>query len=681
MSAKIAETEAPPADDAGRPRRLTGSLVLAGAGLVLFLALGMHRGVLLSNDIKSKCWPWAPSYPRRPIAALTLSDPVWQFVPWLELARRELLAARLPLWNPHQDGGVPLLGNGQSALGSPLLFPALLVGVAHGWNLTLLARLLAALAGAYLWLRDRGRSPIAGSLGALAFALSGAFVAWLEHPHTLAAAPVPLLLLFAGRAAERPAARSIAGLAIATALVLLGGHPETAFLAALLAVGVVLVRARSPRGVASSCGAALLGAALAAPFLFPFMEYYAISAARLGADRHPFVLPLSAIVRFLLPKDSASHPIEAAATVSVAVLALAPFSFGRLRRDREAAFFAFAAIACLLVAYENPLSVLLAKTTPIYWSRALLLLPLALGYLGSLGLDRLLARSGGRPAARLAAPLLVAAAGVELILAARGVHAVTPRRDLLTRTPILDRLAEDRELFHVLPLHTFLPANTATQYGLDDLRGYDALASLPWRVSRRAIGRFGNVPSQIDVVEPWDLAPKGEALDLWSVKYLLLHPQFQFGAEMLDLRLGLDLVEVYAGADGKLLLNRRARPRVRWIGSPPAEITVRQHVATRWSVSVEAPSAGRLLIADPNFPGWASRVDEGWSPIGSPNGTPMEVTVPAGHHEVTLAYRPVSFRLGLAVCALSLLLLTTWCVRGTPRGRSWSRGSVEEGES
>jgi hypothetical protein len=664
VPAKITEAEAPPADDTGRPRRLTGSLVLAGAGLVLFLALGMYRGVLLSNDIKSKCWPWAPSYPQRPIGAIVLSDPVWQFVPWLEFARRELLAARLPLWNPHQDGGVPLLGNGQSALGSPLLFPALLLGVAHGWNITVLARLLAALAGAYFWLRDRGRTPIAASLGALAFALSGAFVAWLEHPHTLAAAPVPLLLLFAGRVAERPAARSIVGLAIATALVLLGGHPETAFLAALLAVGVVLVRARSPRGVATSCGAALLGAGLAAPFLFPFTEYYAISSARLGLDRHPFVLPLSAIARFLFPKDPASHPIEAAATVSLAVLALAPFSFGRLRRDREAAFFALAAIACLLVAYENPLSILLAKTTPIYWSRALLLLPLALGYLGSLGLDRLLSRSGDRPAARLAGALLVAAAGVELILAARGVHAVTPGRDLLTRTPILDRLAEDRELFHVLPLHTFLPPNTATQYGLDDLRGYDALAPHPWRVSRRAIGRFGSVPSKHDdVVEPWDLAPGGDALDLWSVKYLLLHPQFQFGAETLNRRLGLDLVEVYAGADGKLLLNRRARPRVRWIGSPPAVITVRQRVATRWTMSVDAPSAGRILVADPSFPGWVSRVDKKWSPIDSPYGTPMEVTVPAGHHEVTLAYRPVSFRLGLAACALSLLLLTTWCVR------------------
>ncbi len=649
---------------------MTGGLALAAAGLILFFALGMHRGVLLSNDIKSKVWPWAPSYPQRPIVAPALSDPVWQFVPWIEFARKELLAARLPLWNPHQDGGVPLLGNGQSALGSPLLLPALLLGAAHGWNLSLLARILVALAGAYLWLRDRGRSSLAASLGALAFAMSGAFVAWLEHPHTLAAAPVPFLLLFAGRTAERPAAGSIAGLVIATAVVLLGGHPETALLATFLALGVVLVRARSLTGIASSCGAAVLGALLAAPFLFPFVEYYAISSARLGADRHPFVLPLSALVRFLVPKDPGSHPIEAAATVSLPVLALVPFSFGRLRRDRETAFFALAAIVCLLLAYENPISLFLAKTTLMYWTRALLFLPLALGFLGSLGLDRLLAKFGDRPAARFVAPVLVALAGLELILAARGVHAVTLRRDLVTTTPILDRLMEDREQFHVLPLHTFLPANTATEYGLDDLRGYDALGSQPWRVSRRAIGRFRNVPSLRDVVEPWDLAPGGEALDLWSVRYLLLHPQFQFGAETLNLRLGLDLVEVYAGADGKLFRNRRARPRVRWIGSPPAAIVVRERLPARWSVTVDAPSAGRLLFADAGFPGWAFRVGGVWAPIDSPYGTPMEVSVPAGHHEVTLAYRPASFRVGLAACALSLVLLTAWCAFLVPRGRT-----------
>jgi hypothetical protein len=656
---------------------VTGSLLLILSGAIFALALGMHRGVLLSNDIKSKVWPWAPSYPQRPIDAAALSDPVWQFVPWLDFARKELLAGRLPLWNPHQDGGVPLLGNGQSALGSPMLFPVLLFGVAHGWNLSLLARILVGLVGAYLWLRDRGRSSIAASLGALAFALSGPFVAWLEHPHTLTAAPVPLVLLFAGRTAERPGPGNIAGLAIATAAVLVGGHPETALLAAFLALGVVLSRARSWQGIASSSGSAVLGAFLAAPFLFPFIEYYTMSAARLGVDRHPFVLPLSALVRFVVPKDVGSHPIEAAATVSITLLALLPFSFGRLRRDREAAFFALATIACLLIAYRNPISILLAKTTLMYWSRALIFLPLALGYLGSLGLDRLREKFGGRPAFRFAAPILVALAGLELILAARGVHAVTPRRDLVTSTPVLDRLMQDREHFHVLPLHTFLPANSATEYGIDDLRGYDALAPQPWRVSRRAIGGFQDLLSVRDVVEPWDLAPGGEALDLWSVKYLVLHPQFQFGAETLNRRLGLDLLEVYSGADGKLFQNRRARARVRWIGPPPAAIVVRERLPNRWRVTVDSPAAGTLLFADPGFPGWAFRVGDAWAPIGSPYGTPIEVPVPAGRNEVTLAYRPASFRLGLVACALSLVLLTAWCVALGRLGRT-SRSSLAE---
>jgi hypothetical protein len=406
-----------------------------------------------------------------------------------------------------------------------------------------------------------------------------------------------------------------------------------------------------------------LGAGLAAACLFPFIEYYSLSSARLGADRQPFVLPIAAAVRFLLPKDPGSHPIEAAATVSLAVLALVPFSFSRVFRDREAFYFTVAGVLCLLVAYENPLSELLAARTLIYWPRALLLLPLALGYLASLGLDHLRARSAGRGLSQPAALVLVGVAGLELIVAARDVHPVTPVADLAAGAPILDRLLRDRGEFHVLPLHTFLPANTATQYGLDDLRGYDALASHPWRRARREIGIFRNVPSMRDVIEPWDLAAGGSGLDRWSVKYLLLHPQFQFSAETLNRRLRLDLTEVYAAPDGRLLLNRRALPRVRWVGSPPALVSVTDHVPAHWTVQVDASSAGKLVVADPNFPGWASRVNDRWSPVDSPYGAAMEVRVPAGRHEVKLAYRPTSFRLGVTTSLASLLFVTTLGLR------------------
>ena len=100
---------------------------LLAAGVVVGLALGAHRGLLLSDALRGHFWPWAPKLgrPALPPSASALTDPVWQFVPWVELAKRELAAGRLPLWNPHQEAGQPLFANGISGLASPLLWPAL----------------------------------------------------------------------------------------------------------------------------------------------------------------------------------------------------------------------------------------------------------------------------------------------------------------------------------------------------------------------------------------------------------------------------------------------------------------------------------------------------------------------------------------------------------------------------
>ena len=639
-------------------RRFAVPLALAGAAAVLWLGLGMNRGLLLSNGIKSKCWPWAPFQTRKAPVAEALSDPVWQFVPWLELAGRELRAGRLPLWNPHQDGGVPLLGNAQSALGTPLVWPALLLGVQRGWNLSLLLKLLLALGGGWAFFRERGRSAPAAALGATAFALSGAFVAWLEHPQTFAAAPVPLVLLYAGRLAERTKGRDVIGLALATFLVLAGGHPETALMAALLCGGWVLTLAPRPRRWLPPLGSALLGAALAAPLLLPFLEYFARSEAARGAARASRPLPLSALIRFVIPSAGGSHPIEAAATVSLTLLVLVPIGLALVRRDREVAFWSGASAVFLLAAYDGPLARFLATATPVFWTRTLLLLPLALGCVGAAGLDFLLARAsraGHEEPARGAAWLLAAVAGAELLGTARGVHSITPTAELSLSTPLLARLASDPEPFHILPLHTFLPANSATLLGLDDLRGYDALAVHAWRERRGAIGRFTNTPAIVDVIEPWDLAPGGAALDAWSVKYLLLHPQFAFGAPELNARLDLDLVEVYSGPDGRILANRRARPRVRLEGAPGNALLVGR-TAARWTIRTESAAPSRLVVANPMFPGWRAKVDGASSNIESKDGELTQIPVPAGTHDVVLEYRPSSFRLGLGIAALGAVL-------------------------
>jgi hypothetical protein len=620
----------------------------------------MHRGLLLSSDIKSKRLPWAPFRPQAALQAQALSDPVWQFVPWLGLARRELLAGRVPLWNPHQDGGVPLLGNAQSALLTPLDWPVLMLGAAGGWNLSLLARLLLAAAGACLLLRDLGRSRPASALGAVAFSLSGAFAAWLEFPLVLTVAPAPLLLLFARRAARQPSPRAIAGVAASTFLVLAGGQPEAALLVAIAAGAVGALAASGWRGRAAALTGALLGAGLAAPVLLPFAEYFHLSAARIGEGRRPFVLSARDLLRFVVPRLPGSNAIEAAATVSIVVLVLSVAGLWTVRRDRETRFCAIAAGAMLLAIYDNPISRALALSTPVYWTRFLLLLPLALGAVAAAGLDAIRERIAPRSRS-LATALGAAAVAVclaELLLAARGVHAVTTSDGLVPRTPMLDRLAADREIFRVLPLHTMLSPNSATDYGLDDVRGYDALGPAGWRRERAGIGRFANQPTQWDAIEPWDLVAGGAALDDWNVKYLLLPPQYAFGAETLNARKGLDLEEIYSGPDGRILRNRRVRPRLRL--DVPGEVRLANRAPGLWRAEVRAERPGSLVVADPFFPGWTAHVDGRAAESARRPGEPLSVAVPAGTHHVDFVYAPASFRWGVAVaviCAAGVLLL------------------------
>ena len=542
-----------------------GALLAAGA-LVGF-SLGAHRGLLLSDGIRGAFWPWAPSSSRPLLSpsASALSDPVWQFVPWAELARSELGAGRLPLWNPHQEAGQPLLGNAQSALGSPLLWPALALPLFPGWNLSLLLRILVSAAGVWALARDHGRTRTAALLSGAVCGLSGSFVAWLEHPQTLTAAAVPWLLLAVRRAALGNGASGIAAVAGTTALVLAGGHYETALMAALLATVFLAAESTSLGTAARPVSGALLGAGLAAPFLLPFLEYLRMSAAWAGADRHISTLPLHDLLRFALPQLPGSHPIEGAAYLSLAALPLAAVGAFTGRRERGTRTLLIAAALLLLAAYDNPLARLLAAQTPVRWTRTLLLLPIPFALLAARGLDELSSRAGR--AARGAVPALAlavaAGCGAELLSAARGVHSVTGPGSRRMSAPILDRLTADGSVYRVLPLHTFLPANTATTLGLDDLRGYDALAVKAFRSEREKLGRFRSVPTHTDVVAPWDLVPGGAELDAWNVKYLLLHPQFAFSAPTLNERLGLDLVEVYSGPDGKLLENRRVRPRAR----------------------------------------------------------------------------------------------------------------------
>lgn len=640
------------------PSRPIVPLGLAALAAAVWFGLGMHRGLLLSSDVRSLCYPWQPYFAERRSGNVDLADAAQQFVPWLALARRELAAGRPPLWNPYQDGGAPLLGNAQSALASPLVWPALLLGVEHGWNLVLLLKVLAAAAGAWFWLRDLGRSRAAAGLGAVSFSLSGAFVAWLAHPHTLVAAAAPWVLWAAQRAARGTTPGRVTALAGATWLACVGGHPETLLMVALLA-GAWVLSARGRRGLGRTVPAALLGVALAAPVLVPFAEYLLLSEAwATGSGRAPMTLPWRTLLRFVVPGAPAGNQVETAVTVSVVTLALA--ATGAVLRRRRAWVAPASVAAMLAVALDWPFARLLAEHTPVHWSRSVLLLPLPLAALAGVGLDRVRAAARRRRMpvwVRGLSAVAPALALAELLAAGHGVHAVTSPALLRATTPLLERVKALPGPFRVLALGHMLPPNFATEAGIEDLRGYDALAPLGWRRQWEGVAPIRDL-----VVHAGELRRPGPSLSFWNVEIVLASPAVLDAAPALAEAWGCELEELYRGPDGRILRNRSALPRARFAVASGA-VRVGERTPVRWRLETDSPSGGVVVVANPFFPGWRARLDGRPVALDVAPGEAIRLAVPAGSHTVELAYRPRSFLGGLALAAAALVAALALALR------------------
>lgn len=623
-----------------------------------WFALGMHRGLVISADCLPWMWPWRGVIPATEPAAPALTDPLLVFYPWLHLSRQELEAGRMPLWNPYQDGGVPLLGTGQVAIGSPLVWPTLVTNFETGWNYSLWLRICLAAAGTLAWLRIRGHSWPACLSGAAMVAMSGPFVSWLEHPITLVAAPVPFLLAAIEACRQRPSRPRILAVAACTFLVIAGGHPETALMAAIFAG--VMALAPAAAGSIRACFAASVGALLAAPLWLPVMEYLGHSSAIGGQWRGHAVLPWRGLLRFVVPHATVSDPIEGALTVSVTGLALSLIGGFILWRRHQRGLI-LGAIVIALAAFDSPVAHWLPTVVPAIWSRIVVLLPLVLAAAAAAGFDALLESLRRRRltlAWKALAALVPAVIAGELLLAAQGVHAIVDPSELDRTTPLIERLQRDTSVHRVLFLGDMLPPNLATVYGIEDLRGYDGIWPRGWLERRdRDIGIFVN-----DMIDVTRIEPAG--LDEWNVAYLVGLPDLPPVDQILDPSLRQRFEEVYRGRDGVIWRNRTCQPRARLVNGGDVQIVTR--TPTRWQLNVETASADTLVIANPFFPGWQVRMDDRRELLHAAPGDPITIAVAAGRHQVDLVYRPASLTLGLVLALLGGVTLGVWCVTMKP---------------
>lgn len=385
-----------------------------------------------------------------------LMDPVLQFQPWLEYNRECLRDGRLPLWNDRAGCGTPHLANGQSAVFDPFHLIAYLGTLPDAYAWMAAARLWIAGLGMFFLARSWGLRPWGRWFAGLCFPFCGFLVVWLLFPVTNVAVWMPWLFLAGDRVLGRPSFRSIGGLALATGLVVFGGHVQTSA-HVLLSAGLYVVWRLATGGLGASPWSCLfawsagivLGLAVAAVEIVPLASYLTKSPVWGDRDRErasPWTLTrprvLDAVctaLPYAFGSQRRGHPHlgravgvhnlnESAGGYAglVTLVALAPLAWGARHRIPRVRFLVLLVGIATLGAYGLPPVDNLLRALPVLNvtdnRRLTLWLAFGLILLGGVGLDRL-----SETVPQRVAPKLWILAALALVLVAASVGLLEPR--------------------------------------------------------------------------------------------------------------------------------------------------------------------------------------------------------------------------------------------------------------
>ncbi len=251
--------------------------------VLLFLFRPMTQAyVNLPVDYLQQLPPWAYLVRHGHAWNGQLNDITTQMLPWAHQVREAWRSLHVPLWNARAGSGYPLLANGQSAALSPLRLLALPLPLGQSFTAEAAMKLLIALTFTYLLCRRRGYSDLASTAGAVSFGFCSFLVVWLHFPHVTVACFLPAVIYAVDLLAERITYGRFAFAAAVWAVLLFGGHPETAAHIFALALMMVLWIALVERPFAAVSdgirfvlvlgGALAVAALLASPFLAPLTE-------------------------------------------------------------------------------------------------------------------------------------------------------------------------------------------------------------------------------------------------------------------------------------------------------------------------------------------------------------------------------------------------------------------------
>ena len=176
-------------------------------------------------------------------------DAAHYYYPLFEWTGREWASGRVPLWNPQENCGVPVLADATSSVLYPgkLLF-ALPFVYAIKYKLYITGHIILAAAAAFCLARHWRASSYAAGLCAVSYAFGGSVLfQYANVVFLVGAAWLPLAFLTADRMLVARSLRWSLAFAAVLALMVLGGDPQAAYHAGLLSALYALFLWRDSR--------------------------------------------------------------------------------------------------------------------------------------------------------------------------------------------------------------------------------------------------------------------------------------------------------------------------------------------------------------------------------------------------------------------------------------------------
>jgi hypothetical protein len=238
-------------------------------------------------------------------------------------------------------------------------------------------------------------------------------------------------------------------------------------------------------------------------------------------------------------------------------------------------------------------------------------------------------------------PIVTAAIFFELWSASHSWYPIHPRQDLYPRTPLIDELQRRRgnEPSRIAGTSPLFP-NTNAIFGFEDIRVHDPMAGARYLELLRVRTKNFNPVSYYQKYND----PDSPLLDEMNVRWFLT----ERGAELDRAHYKL----VYDGTDGRIFENLRVKPR---FYSQNAFVRIAKARGDSYELHVDAPRPAVIVSSVAHWPGWRVTYNGRKLPARIVNGAFVGFEVPAGNGVVRVRYMPMSFWLGLAVAALTII--------------------------